>query len=110
MPIRFDFQGRKVILTGAAGAMGSRILQGYIEAGAKVFATDREGPAFDAIEGPSDQLFKLPVKTAEDLLEAFRTIRPHIRLIHARDAGLAAISGTMIAQRPNGETFSEVRW
>ena len=98
MPIRFDFHDRKVILTGAAGAMGSRILQGYIEAGAKVFATDREGPAFDAIEGPSDQLFKLPCDLAD--VNAIRTtMRAALEWLGGCDV-LANVAGYMPIRPP----------
>lgn len=45
MPIKFDFTGRKVILTGAAGDIGSVIAKRFLEAGAKLFATDRPGGA-----------------------------------------------------------------
>ncbi|OGL62055.1 MAG: hypothetical protein A3J27_07255 [Candidatus Tectomicrobia bacterium RIFCSPLOWO2_12_FULL_69_37] len=58
MPIRFEFQGRRVVLTGAAGDMGRRILRGFLEAGARVWATDREGPRLGALEGPLDRLRK----------------------------------------------------
>ncbi|MEE9274442.1 MAG: SDR family oxidoreductase [bacterium] len=58
MPIRFDFQGKKVILTGAAGDMGAVITEGFLEAGARLFALDREGPRLAALEGPSDRLRK----------------------------------------------------
>ncbi len=58
MPIRFDFSGRKVIVTGAAGDIGSKILGGFLEAGARVFATDRAGERLDALEGPEDRLMK----------------------------------------------------
>lgn len=60
MPIRFEFAGRKVILTGAAGDIGSRILEGFLDSGAKVFATDRAGERLDALEGPPDRLKKVP--------------------------------------------------
>ncbi len=60
MPIRFDFKGRKVILTGAAGDIGRRILAGFLESGAKVFATDRAGERLDALEGPPGLLEKAP--------------------------------------------------
>lgn len=98
MPIRFDFHDRKVILTGAAGAMGSRILQGYLEAGARVFATDREGPAFDAIEGPSDQLFKLPCDLAD--VDAIRTtMRTALEWLGGCDV-LANVAGYMPIRPP----------
>ncbi|MBT3352919.1 MAG: SDR family NAD(P)-dependent oxidoreductase, partial [Nitrospinaceae bacterium] len=58
MPIRFEFTGRKVILTGAAGDIGSRILEGFLGAGARVFATDRPGERLDALSGSADQLKK----------------------------------------------------
>ena len=98
MPIRFDFQGRKVILTGAAGAMGSRILQGYLEAGARVFATDRAGAAFDAMAGPSDQLFKRPCDLAD--VSAIRaTMREALRWLDGCDV-LATVAGYMPIRPP----------
>lgn len=60
MPIRFDITGRKVIITGAAGDIGRRVLQGFLEAGAQVFATDLPGDRLDNLEGPSDRLKKAP--------------------------------------------------
>lgn len=60
MPIKFDFTGRKVILTGAAGDIGSVIAKRFLEAGAKLFATDRPGGRLDALEGPADRLLKSP--------------------------------------------------
>lgn len=98
MPIRFDFKDRKVILTGAAGAMGSRILQGYLEAGARVFATDREGPAFDAIEGSSDQLFKLPCDLT-DLAALRAAMREALEWLGGCDV-LANVAGYMPIRPP----------
>ncbi len=60
MPIRFDYSGRKVILTGAAGDIGSRILEGFLDAGAHVFATDKPGKRLDGLAGPPDLLKKGP--------------------------------------------------
>ena len=98
MPIRFDFQSRKIILTGAAGAMGSRILQGYIEAGARVFATDREGPALEELEGPPDQLFKLACDLTDP--DAIRTtMRAALQWLDGCDV-LANVAGYMPIRPP----------
>lgn len=65
MPIRFDYAGRKVILTGAAGDIGSRILEGFLDAGAHVFATDRPGERLEGLAGPDGRLKKSPCELTD---------------------------------------------
>ncbi len=98
MPIRFDFQGRKVILTGAAGAMGSRILRGYAEAGARVFATDKEGAAFEAMSGPPDQFFKYPCDLT-DMTAVRATMREALGWLGGCDV-LVNVAGYMPIRPP----------
>ena len=59
MPVHYDFSGRRVIITGAAGGMGAAVTQAFLETGAHVFATDRAGPALDAIPDRPDHLKKV---------------------------------------------------
>ena len=44
----FDFEGKTALVTGAAGAMGKAIAEGFAEGGAKVFITDLNQEAVDA--------------------------------------------------------------
>lgn len=42
---RFSLEGRRVLVTGAAGGIGGAIVTGALELGAEVVATDRRAPA-----------------------------------------------------------------
>jgi NAD(P)-dependent dehydrogenase (short-subunit alcohol dehydrogenase family) len=44
----FDFEGKTVLVTGAAGAIGRSIAEGYAAGGAKVFVTDIDQAGVDA--------------------------------------------------------------
>ncbi len=44
----FDFDGKTALVTGAAGAIGKAISEGFVEGGAKVFITDISQEAVDA--------------------------------------------------------------
>lgn len=113
MPITFDFTDRRVILTGAAGDMGLRITRGFLEAGARVFATDREGPRLEGLPGPPERLKKLPCdltdapalrKTMRSALEwlggcdvlvnvaGYMPIRPPLELKEADWAGILGVN------------------
>ncbi len=46
-----DFQGKTVLVTGAAGAIGKGIAAGFARCGAQVFITDLDRPAVDAAVG-----------------------------------------------------------
>lgn len=50
-PFRLD--GKIVVLTGAAGLIGRQICKGFLEAGARVFALDRDAVALETILGPA---------------------------------------------------------
>jgi 3-oxoacyl-[acyl-carrier protein] reductase len=43
--MRFDFDGRVVIVTGAARGIGQRIAEGFLDDGATVIVLDRDAPA-----------------------------------------------------------------
>lgn len=45
MSARFDFQGRTVLVTGAAGGIGQAIVEGFAHAGARVIAVDLDPAA-----------------------------------------------------------------
>jgi len=98
MPIRFEFTGRKVILTGAAGDMGRRIAKGLLDAGARVFATDREGPRLDAVPGPPDRLKKAPCDLT-DVAAIRRTMREALAWLGGLDV-LLNVAGYMPIRKP----------
>lgn len=59
MMLRFDFQGKKVLLTGATGDVGKALVQGFLDSGAKLAATGRNPEKLRLIEGPEEMLKKL---------------------------------------------------
>lgn len=102
MPIRFDFTGRKVILTGASGDIGSRILKGFLDAGAHVFATDRADERLDALEGPSDRLKKVGCDLT-NVGEIRKTMRDALEWLGGLDV-LANVAGYMPIRETLGLT------
>ncbi|MFC1491695.1 SDR family NAD(P)-dependent oxidoreductase [Nitrospinota bacterium] len=102
MPIRFEFTGRKVILTGAAGDIGRKILQGFLDADAKVFATDRPGERLDSLEGPSDQ-FKRAGCDLTDVSALRRTMRAALDWLGGCDV-LCNVAGYMPIRETLGLT------
>ena len=106
MPIRFEFDERKIILTGAAGDIGSRILKGFLESRAKVFATDRAGEHLDALEGPPDHLKKTPCNLT-DVADIRQTMRIALEWLGGCDV-LLNVAGYMPIRDPLG--LSEKDW
>ena len=106
MPIRFEFYERKIILTGAAGDIGSRILEGFLESRAKVFATDRAGERLDALEGPPDRLKKTPCNLA-DVADIRKTMHIALEWLGGCDV-LLNVAGYMPIREPLG--LSEKDW
>lgn len=49
---KFRLDGKVVVLTGAAGIIGTQIVKAFIEAGARVFAIDRDASALEKNLGP----------------------------------------------------------
>lgn len=45
MNARYDFEGRTVLVTGAAGGIGQAIVEGFARGGAQVMAVDLDSPA-----------------------------------------------------------------
>lgn len=45
----FDFSGKTVLVTGAAGAIGKGVAAGYVEGGANVFITDLDQKTIDSV-------------------------------------------------------------
>ena len=60
MPLRFDFHGKRVILTGATGDVGKALVQGFLDSGAKLVATGRSPEKLRLIGGPEEMLKKIP--------------------------------------------------
>ncbi|PWU29736.1 3-ketoacyl-ACP reductase [Pseudomonas sp. RW407] len=48
---RFDFGGKRVLVTGAAQGIGRRIAEGFAEAGASLLLLDRQAGAVEALAG-----------------------------------------------------------
>ncbi len=98
MSIRFEFSGRKVIVNGAAGAMGTKITKGFLEAGAKVFATDREGTPLNALTGPPDRIKKAGCDLL-DVANLRRTVQDAIAWLGGCDV-LINVAGYMPIRKP----------
>ncbi len=60
MPLRFDFHGKRVILTGATGDVGKTLVRAFLDTGAKLAATGRSPEKLRLIGGPEEMLKKLP--------------------------------------------------
>ena len=60
MTLRFNFQGKKVLLTGATGDVGKALVQGFLDSGAKLVATGRSPEKLRLIEGSGEMLKKIP--------------------------------------------------
>lgn len=60
MPLRFDFHGKKVILTGATGDVGKTLVRAFLDTGAKLVATGRSSEKLCLIGGPEEMLKKIP--------------------------------------------------
>ena len=60
MQLRFDFHGKRVILTGATGDVGKALVQGFLDSGAKLVATGRSPEKLRFIGGPEEMLKKIP--------------------------------------------------
>lgn len=76
--------GRHVVVTGAAGGIGSAIVRKLEESGASVFATDATGPG---------GVFRCDVSSEDDVVAAFREAAsggPVTDVVHA--AGICATS------------------
>ena len=58
--LRFDFHGKKVLLTGATGDVGKTLVRGFLDSGAKLVATGRSSQKLRLIEGPEEMLKKIP--------------------------------------------------
>ena len=59
MALRFDFQGKRVILTGATGDVGKELVRGFLDAGAKIVATGRSSEKLRLIRGPEEMMKKI---------------------------------------------------
>lgn len=59
MTLRFDFHGKKVLLTGATGDVGKALVRGFLESGAKLVATGRSSEKLRLIRGPEEMLKKI---------------------------------------------------
>ena len=51
----FSLSDKVVVLTGAAGIIGSQIVKAFVEAGARVFAIDRDAALLEEKLGPPHQ-------------------------------------------------------
>lgn len=51
----FSLDGKIVVLTGAAGIIGSKVVSGFLDAGARVFAIDRDAVAYEEVLGPAHE-------------------------------------------------------
>lgn len=60
MTLRFNFQGKKVLLTGATGDVGKTLVQAFLDSGAKLVATGRSPEKLRLIEGSEEMLKKIP--------------------------------------------------
>lgn len=59
MTLRFDFHGKKVILTGASGDVGKALVRAFLGSGAKLAATGRSPEKLRLIEGSEEMLKKI---------------------------------------------------
>ena len=59
MTLRFDFHGKKVLLTGATGDVGKALVRGFLDSGAKLVATGRSSEKLRLIRGPEEMLKKI---------------------------------------------------
>ena len=60
MPLRFDFHGKRVILTGATGDVGKTLVRAFLDSGAKLVATGRSSEKLRLIGGSEEMLKKIP--------------------------------------------------
>ena len=60
MTLRFDFHGKKVLLTGATGDVGKTLVRAFLDTGAKLVATGRSSEKLRLIEGSGEMLKKIP--------------------------------------------------
>ncbi len=60
MALRFDFQGKRVILTGATGDVGKALVEGFLNTGAKLVATGRNSEKLHLISGSREMMKKIP--------------------------------------------------
>lgn len=60
MPLRYDFHGKKVLLTGATGDVGKALVQAFLDTGAKLVATGRSSEKLRLIRGSEEKLKKIP--------------------------------------------------
>ena len=58
-PDIFGLAGRRVLITGAAGGIGAALLSTFRDAGARLIACDRAGPALDALDAEIRLAFDL---------------------------------------------------
>lgn len=58
-PDVFGLAGRRVLVTGAAGGIGAALLAAFRDAGARLIACDRAGPALDALDAERHLSFDL---------------------------------------------------
>ncbi|MDA1000990.1 MAG: SDR family oxidoreductase [bacterium] len=65
MSARFDFTGKKVIVTGASRGIGAEVARGFIASGAKVAAAGRDTERLAAIAGPADRVRAFPFDLGE---------------------------------------------
>ena len=59
LTLRFDFQGKRVFLTGATGDVGKALVRGFLDTGAKLVATGRSSEKLRLIRGPEEMLKKI---------------------------------------------------
>ncbi len=59
MTLRFDFHGKRVLLTGATGDVGKALVLGFLDAGAKLVATSRSSEKLRLINGPEEMMKKI---------------------------------------------------
>lgn len=74
--MRFDFTARTILVTGAASGIGQAIARSFLDAGARVLATDVDEAALAAVIVPTDaaarwQCHRLDAGCAEDIARFF---------------------------------------
>ena len=60
MALRFDFQDKRVILTGATGDVGGELVRAFLDAGARLAATGRDAEKLRLVPGPGERMRKIP--------------------------------------------------
>lgn len=87
----FQLQGKVAVLTGAAGIIGTEVVKAFLEAGARVFALDRDAALLDERLGASHDSLRTcqaDVSSRRSLEKAFATLQdswglPHVLINNA---------------------------